>query len=157
MRRKIDYPTSPTEEPMTSNEYGAFPADMRDAKTWAEIERFKEAMPHTAWRILCAEINRHLRKQKPWHGGLKFFTKTNVKWHWNLLSRHRTHQLCWSWILSLSLTGYGHRWLRLHSYCHITSVDILKIRITFTRQLSDWMLWMPHGTEINLHRVGQII
>lgn len=49
--------------------------------------------------------------------GLKLFSKTNSKGHWNLASYHPPQSLTWTWILSFSLPrGDEGRWLGFHMY-----------------------------------------
>lgn len=131
--------------------------DMRDAKTWGDVQEFKDSMPHHAWSALCIQINKQLRKQKPWYDGLEFFTKTNSKRHWNIASRHYTHQLCWSWLLSVSfLSGYKpalFKFSRLSNSWHLRCFWLLNFN--FQRQRYDSLIWMARDTKINIHNLSR--
>lgn len=107
-----------------------------------------DTTPAASWKDRASNVaewekwDRAWRDRLGWRAGLSVFRKTSGDRHWNLLSRHWPHRLCWSWIISASLprSGEGARTgLFISRPFRRGSVNLLGASISFVWQDSDHM------------------
>lgn len=99
----------------------------------------------TARGALCEPIGDWLvaAAQRTWPrlAGLRWFSETNCKRRWVIVSYHHPARLCWSWALHVTLfrKGYGKLWKPFRYGQWHLRIPYL-IEISWHRQSYDWML-----------------
>lgn len=106
------------------------------------------ALRENARGPLCRPVGDWLvaKAQRTWprFAGLDFWTKTNVRRCWLLVSYHHPARLCWSWLVRVAFfprpygKGLARFWYSLpRQWC--LRIPYL-IEISWSRQRSDWIL-----------------
>lgn len=85
----------------------------------------------------------YLKRIPGWRSPYKFFSKTNVRHQWAIVSYHHRAQLCWEWSLHFSVgkPARGKWWRWFGSGYGQTFVSIPHLfEFRFHRQPYDWMV-----------------
>ena len=125
------------------------PADnitLGDARRLYSLLKSYRATTGEGHRALGEAVVRDLKRLKGWPTPLRWFTRTNVKHNWIIVSYHHRSQLCWEWGITLCVGKAARQsawnpwhWFGRGWHSIFFGVPWL-FRITFSWQSYGWML-----------------